>query len=263
MHFKDKVVLITGGNSGIGKATALAFAREGAIVVIVARDRNKLNQTINELKKHNNKCLSYVCDVRDAKKVSGVVKDAIRKFWKINILVNNAGFGIYRGFCESSLDDIKEQMDVNYFGTVNFTKEVLPYMIKQRSGNIVNIASAAGKAGFPGASGYCASKFAVVGLSEALYYEMKKKGINVNLICPGAVDTPFQKNPGYEDFPHEKRHKKIIKAEDVAKAVVDAVRFNRFETILPFGVAVKLWGKGIVPFLWRKIVHTITRNEKY
>lgn len=263
MNFTNKVVLITGGNSGIGKATAFAFARRGSIVIIIARDKKRLEKTLRELKVYNKKCLNYTCDVRDEKKVKNVVKDVIKSFGRIDILVNNAGFGIYKGFYESSLKEFKDQMDINYFGTINFIKKVLPHMIKEGKGNIVNVASVAGRAGFPGVSGYCASKFAVVGLSEVLYYEMKKKNVNVNLICPGAVDTPFQKNPGFDEFPHETRHKNMLKPEDVANSILDAVKNNRFETVIPKGAAVKIWGKGIVPFMWRKAVHKITKGEKY
>ncbi len=264
MILLDKIVVITGGNSGIGQALAYAFARKGSIVVILARNKQRLQATLQYLQVYNKQSAAYVCDVTQQKKVEHTFKAILKKYGSIDILVNNAGFGMYRGFHASSIEDFRSLMNTNYFGTVYCTKAVLPSMLQHKKGRIVNIASVAGKAGFPGNAGYCASKFAVVGLSEVLHYELKDKGIAVHLICPGAVETAFPKNsPGYEFFDHKRRHTYIITPEDVAKATLDALEKNRFETVIPREAAMKIWGKGIVPGLWRKVLYKITRGEKY
>ncbi len=192
-----------------------------------------------------------------------IVKDILRKHKKIDILINNAGYGMYKGFNESSEEELRDMMETNYFGTVTMTKAVLPSMIKNHSGTIFNIASVAGKAGYPGAAGYCATKHAIVGMTEALYYELKDKGINVHMLCPGAVNTPFQKNPGYEYFDHAKRHSHIIQPEAVAQKIIHMLETNQFEDIIPYNAKIKIWGKSLVPSLSRKVIYKITRGEKY
>ncbi|MDO8556293.1 MAG: SDR family oxidoreductase [Nanoarchaeota archaeon] len=264
MQFSTKIILITGASSGIGKTTALLLAKTRATLILLGRNKERLAEVLRLVKIYSPASDSYHCDITNPQRIYDVIKDVLRKHKKIDILINNAGYGMYRGFNESSEEDLQNLMDTNYFGTVHITKAVLPSMLKQGNGHIVNIASVAGKAGFPGNTGYCASKFAVVGLTEALYYELKDKNIHVHLICPGAVNTPFQQHsPGYEDFDHYKRHTYIIQAEDVAQAIKTAIEKNIFETILPKEAALKLWGKGLLPKLWRKTLYKITRGEKY
>ncbi|HLD12788.1 MAG TPA: SDR family oxidoreductase [Candidatus Nanoarchaeia archaeon] len=263
MNITNKVIVITGGNSGIGKTTALALAKKKAIVLIIGRNKQRLAHTLKLLHITSPQSNAYTCNIQNRKDVEHTIKNILTTYSKIDILINNAGYGIYKGFHESSHEELRDMMETNYFGTVNMTKAVLPSMIKNHSGAIFNIASVAGKAGYPGASGYCATKHAVVGMTEVLYYELKDKGIHVHLLCPGAVNTPFQRNPGYEHFDHKKRHSHIIPPETVTKKIITMLEKNQFEDIIPLNCKIKIWGKSIVPWLSRKVIYKITRGEKY
>ncbi len=263
MQLHNKVVVITGGNSGIGKATALHLGQKGAIVIILGRNKQRLETTKRLLQFKNQKSNAYQCNITNKKQVENVIKKILSEYGRIDILINNAGYGMYKGFHESTHDELKEMMETNYFGTVNITKAVLPSMIKNHSGTIFNIASVAGKAGYPGASGYCATKHAIVGMTESMYYELRDKGIRVQMLCPGAVNTPFQQNPGYEYFDQKKRHSHIIQPDKVARKIARMLETGKFEDIIPLNAKIKIWGKGIVPWLSRKVIYKVTRGEKY
>ena len=263
MILHNKTVVITGGNSGIGKALGFAFARRGSTVIILARNKQRLQQALKHLHVYNKKSAAYACDITNRKTVEKTVKAILQTYGKVDILINNAGYGMYKGFHESTHEELRSMMEINYFGTINMTKAVLPSMIKSHAGIIFNIASVAGKAGYPGASGYCATKHAIVGMTESMYYELKDKGVRVQMLCPGAVNTPFQNNPGYEHFDHKKRHSHIIQPEAVAKKVIRMLETNKFEDIIPLNAKIKILGKGIVPWLSRKVIYRITRGEKY
>src|SRR3989344_5644823 len=163
MNFKDKIVVITGGSSGIGKAAASEFIKKESKVIILARNKENLEKTANELN-----CECYSCDVSDYKQVKSVFNKIITKHKKIDILVNNAGVGVQKNFLGQTNEKIEKQMKVNYFGTIYCIKESINAM--EKNSHIVNVSSIVGLSGFPKTSAYAAAKFALVGLSESLYY---------------------------------------------------------------------------------------------
>ncbi|HEY2990729.1 MAG TPA: SDR family oxidoreductase, partial [Candidatus Binatia bacterium] len=191
MNFKDQVALVTGASSGIGQRLAIDLAARGAIVIGCGRSLERLEETAKELKRYNSSSKVVVCDVGDSKQVRQMVEEVLAQFGKIDILVNNAGFGSHQSFADAPVDSIESMLRTNYLGTVYCTKEVLPSMLARRSGTIVNISSVAGKIGTPNMSAYCATKFALIGLSESLYHELRPHGIHVSVICPGPVRTKF------------------------------------------------------------------------
>jgi len=234
MQFKGKVALITGGSSGIGKEVAKELLKEGCRVLIIGKTKSKVQGTLKELKSISDNCSGYVCDINDEKRVKYLVNDVLKENkFQIDILINCAGFSYYKEFTELEDEEIKEIVSTNLLGTLYFCKYIIPFMEKQGNGHIVNVASVAGRIGFPKMSVYCASKFGVVGFSECLYYELKKKGINVTLICPGAVNTDFYRDESFKRFPHTERHKKVMTPEYVAKQIKKAIENNEFEVILP------------------------------
>ena len=162
MDFKDKVVLITGASSGIGKETAIEFAKLGANIILVARRKEKLEQVANELKEFHVSTLVCTCDVSKKEQVKEMAKMVLEKFDSIDILVNNAGFAIYGSVNDLTIDEIESQMETNYFGMIYCIKNFLPLMLKKKSGHIVNVASVAASFGLPGIASYCASKFAML-----------------------------------------------------------------------------------------------------
>ncbi|MDO8626897.1 MAG: SDR family NAD(P)-dependent oxidoreductase, partial [Candidatus Diapherotrites archaeon] len=165
MHFKGVNVLITGASSGIGKATVEKFAKQKANVALVARDVKAMKAIVKSLSGYGGKFLILKCDVRNYSQVKVVVKKVLKKFGTIDILVNNAGIGIYSEFEKQEMNEIREQIETNLYGVIYFTKEILPGMLKQGRGEIVNVSSMAGKIPFPNYSIYCATKFAVAGFT--------------------------------------------------------------------------------------------------
>lgn len=191
MELKGSSVLITGASSGIGWETALAFGREGARVALAARRADKLEALARELRKAGAEALALACDVSDRLSVERAVGETAARFGSLDILVNNAGVLEFKRFEEQSIDSIEAVNRVNYLGVVYGIRAALPIMRRQGRGHIVNVASVAGLLGFPYMASYCASKFAVVGLTEALRRELYGSGITLTAFCPGSVDTPM------------------------------------------------------------------------
>ena len=190
MNFSEKTALVTGAAMGIGKATALTFAQNGAKVIIVDMDEERLQGVKNEIEQMGAEALAYVCDVSDEQKVNEITKDALSKVGKIDILVNNAGIFRDSGeFLGIPTDLWKKYIDVNLMGVVYFTKALLPQMIENNYGKIVNVASVAGVYGNPKMVHYSATKGAIISMTKALAKEVIGKGVNVNAISPGSVSS--------------------------------------------------------------------------
>lgn len=215
MSLQGKTAIITGASRGIGKAVAYALAGEGCNLVLTATNENKLKETVNKSKKKGTDAIHITGDIRENKTIKKIIDESMKKFGRIDIVVNNAGVLI-----EKNIEDTTEQeydwvMDVNVKGIFLMCSAVIPIMKKQGSGTIVNISSGAGQTGYASLSIYCASKFAVIGLTESIAREHRE--IKAYAVCPGSVDTDMLRNtwPGY---------KASLKAEDVAKTVVDACK---------------------------------------
>ncbi len=193
-YFKGKNVIITGGSSGIGKSTARLLARNGANIFILARDREKLNQAVEEVKaegdSQNQQYRAFSADVTNWQEIEAAIADIVETGGAPHILINSAGIVRPGHVEELPLSTFKHQMDVNYFGTLHSVKAVLPYMIAQGEGHIVNISSFGGVFGAFGYSAYGASKFAVCGFTEALRAELQPHDIAVSLVIPPDTDTP-------------------------------------------------------------------------
>ena len=186
-----KVALVTGSSSGIGYETALLLARNGFDTFATMRNMNK-SKEITEVSKRENLPLRVMqLDVNDDRSVADAIKNILNEKKSIEVVVNNAGYGLMGSVEESSLDEIKAQFETNFFGAIRVIKEVIPIMRKQRSGTIVNVSSVAGRIGFPMGSAYVSSKFALEGLSESMSYELKQFGIKIVLIEPGVINTNF------------------------------------------------------------------------
>ncbi|MBI4116150.1 SDR family oxidoreductase [Candidatus Pacearchaeota archaeon] len=188
MDLKDKVVLITGSSQGIGKETALLFAKQGANVVVTYNKNKKGGEDVfKECKKIKGALLANL-DVTNDESIKNCVEKTIDKFGAIDTLVNNAGVLFNKDFVEQNANEIELQIDTNVKGLIKMTKAVLPYMQGQNSGIIINIASAAGKNAYAGLSAYCATKFAVRGFTQALAKELPK-GIKIYSVNPGLTAT--------------------------------------------------------------------------
>ena len=259
MNFKDKVVLITGASSGIGRASAIKFAEKGAVLILVARRKEKLDQVDKDLKKFNVSTLVCECDVSDKSQVKKMSKIVLEKYESIDILVNNAGFAIYGSVSNLTTEEIESQMATNYFGMIYCIKNFLPSMIKKKSGHIVNVASVAGSFGLPGIASYCASKFAMLGFSEGLKHELKGTGIGVTVVSPIMVRTNFFDHKSFESMP--KYSPTSLSAETVANAILKAANSPRLEIIVPSVVRIAVWMKSTFPYLINPILGSSFKKQ--
>lgn len=252
MDFKNKVVLITGASSGIGRESAIEFAKLGANIVLVSRTLEKLEQVEKELKKFNVTTFTCQCDVAKKDQVKEMSKIVLDKFDSVDILVNNAGFAIYGSVSDLSIEEIESQMETNYFGMVYCIKNFLPLMIDKKSGHIVNVASVAASFGLPGIASYCASKFAMLGFSEGLKHELKNTGVGITVVSPIMVRTNFFEHPSFEKMP--KFSPTSLSSKTVAKAVLKAANSPRLEIIVPSVVRGAVWFKNTFPYLINPIL---------
>ena len=247
MDFKNKVILITGASSGIGKATAIEFANLGANIVLVARTKEKLEKVADELKKFSVSTLICQCDVSKKDQVKQMSKMVLEKFDTVDVLVNNAGFAIYGSVSDLTIDEIELQMETNYFGMIYCIKNFLPSMISKKSGHIVNVASVAASFGLPGIASYCASKFAMLGFSEGLKHELKDTGIGITVVSPIMVRTSFFDHASFEKIP--KYSPTSLSSSTVAKTIVKAANSSRLEIMVPSVVRGAVWIKNTFPYL--------------
>ena len=252
MDFKNKTVLITGASSGIGKQTAIEFAKLGANIILVARRKEKLDELANELEKFNVATLACKCDVSDKSQVKEMSKTVLEKFDSIDVLVNNAGFAIYGSVKDLSIDEIESQMETNYFGMMYCIKNFLPSMLDKKSGHIVNVASVAASFGLPGIASYCASKFAMLGFSEGLKHELHGTGVGITVVSPIMVRTDFFDHPSFEKMP--KYSPTSLSSKTVANAILKAANSPRLEIIVPSVVRSAVWLKHTFPYFINPIM---------
>jgi NADP-dependent 3-hydroxy acid dehydrogenase YdfG len=213
-----KVAIITGASAGIGRASAIALAEEGAHIIITARRGDRLHELVAEIKKLGSDATVVVGDAREESTALATVKAALAVTGKIDILLNNTGMGIYKNLVDTSLEDYDTMMDTNMRSGFLFTRHVVPEMIKQKSGTILMLSSMAGVYGFAGEAVYCSTKFAQVGFAQALDRELRPHGIKVGAICPGGVKTEFAIGTGRTQEGVDQSG--MLEAEDVAGAVL-------------------------------------------
>jgi NADP-dependent 3-hydroxy acid dehydrogenase YdfG len=213
-----KTALITGASAGIGWASALALAGEGANLVVTARRQERLTELEKLVAKAGGKAISVIGDAKEEKTAIEAVKAAKDTFGSLDILINNVGIGNYKNLIDTSAEDYDEMVDSNVRSTFLFTRHAVPVMIEQKSGTILMISSMAGKYGFPGEAVYCATKFAQVGFAQALDKELRPHGIKVGAICPGGVKTEFALGKGRTE--QSVAQSGMLDPEDVASAVL-------------------------------------------
>jgi len=193
MELKNAVVIITGGGTGIGRATALRFAAKGASVIVCGRRYEPLAETVKLIKQGGGEALAISTDVRIWTEITAMVDSVLERFGKIDCLVNNAGVVMIKPVAETTEKEWGTIMDINLKGVFLCSKAVLPKMLKKGSGLIINVSSTFGRKGVSNLSAYCASKFGVMGFTQALAEEVKTKEIQAFAVCPGATDTEMNR----------------------------------------------------------------------
>ena len=224
---KDKVVIITGASSGIGYATALSLAKEGAKLVVGARRTDRLEKLVKEIEENNGEILSQKFDVTKKSDCDDLVNTAIKKWGKVDVLINNAGLMPLSFVKNLKVDEWDQMIDVNIKGVLYCTAAVLPHMREAKSGHIINISSVAGRIVFPAGSVYCATKHAVTAFSEGLRQELSpRNNIRVTTIEPGVVSTELTNtitDESLEKFVETSKKMEALKAEDIASAIIFAI----------------------------------------
>jgi NAD(P)-dependent dehydrogenase (short-subunit alcohol dehydrogenase family) len=261
-RFEGKVVFITGASSGIGKAAAIEFAREGAKVVLSARRKERLQEVANAVTALGGEALSVCCDVTEDSSLDAAVAEAVHVFGRIDVVLANAGFGV-EGLVESlSVDDFRRQFETNFFGVLNTIYAVLPELKKCR-GRLGVIASVAGRMGTPGAGAYSASKFAVVGLTESLYYELKPEGVSVTCINPGFVESEIRsvnKHGELTEKPDPVPSFIVVPSDKAAREIVRALYRRTPEVMVTGHGKVLVFMVRHFPRTMRFIMAFLTRN---
>jgi short-subunit dehydrogenase len=256
--FTNKVVWITGASSGIGEALAKCLAKENAKVILSARNKAELDRVQQEAGLNDSNSLVLQLDLSETKLIGDHVSAVIKKFGRIDVLINNGGISQRATAAQTNLDTDRQIMEINYFGTVAITKAVLPYLIAQESGQIVVISSIAGKFGFYLRSSYSASKHALHGFFESLRMEIYKKNIKVLIVCPGKVRTKISQNAlkgdGSKHQKADEATEKGISAESCAAQIIHAIRKGKEEIFVGGKELRAVWVKRLFPNLFSKLI---------
>ena len=215
MKFENHVAIITGGGRGIGRATALAFAKEGADIVLAARTETEITSVAGEIEKLGRRALTIPTDVQVKSDVDKLVTSTLDTFGKVDILVNNAGVAIHNPISKIREEDWDLTMAVNLKGVFLCTQAVFSHMCEQKYGHIVNVSSISGKFGHVNGGSYCASKFAVIGFTETTNNEGKRHSVKASVVCPGPVDTKMRRDNHSDDIIEN-----LTQPEDVADLIL-------------------------------------------
>lgn len=229
VSLNDKTVLITGASSGLGKALALQLAKEKCNLVLSARRSEKLKEVEDEAKKINPNLNSLIVktDISEEKDVRNLFEKAIKKFGKVDILINNAGRGLPAKIHEISKADWDSLIHTNLDGVFLSSREAVNYMLKKNDGHIITVCSIAGLYGAPGFSAYCASKHAVAGFKRSLWLELRKTGIKVSMIYPARINTEF-----FKDYEKKPTAKEMVSAGDIADYIVSIMKRHKVKRVL-------------------------------
>ena len=259
---KNKVVIITGASSGIGKACVEEFFNKGCNVVLAARNIEKLHQIEDNLKLKN--CLSVKCDVTKESDCENLIEMTMSKYNKIDILINNAGVSMRANFKDLSLDIIKKVMDVNFYGMVYCTKYALNHLINS-NGSLVGVSSISGYIGLPGRTGYAASKFAMNGFLDCIRVENFSNNLHVLTVAPGFVSSNIRKyaldKDGNTQNKSPRNEQKMMHPNILAKKIIKALINKKNYLTLSFNGKLSVFLKKIAPNFLNKILYYYFKKE--
>ena len=251
MNLKDKVVIITGASSGIGAELAIQFAQKGSRVVLAARNKNAIDSLAQKIRDQGGQAHSIQTDVSIRSQVETCIEEAVQKFGRIDILINNAGVSLAQGpLIENKEEDVRSTMEINFMGGVYGVWAAVPYMKKTGGGQIVFVSSCIGKRGVPRNAIYCASKFAIQGLTEALRLELQRKKIHVLTVCPPGVNTPFFINNKKKDV----RTYHLHSVQKISKMIVRACEKEKREVLLTLDSKLLHWLNVFFPKLMDRAI---------
>lgn len=261
---QDKVVVITGASSGIGKALAEFFGTRGSKLVLTARHTDKLSDVEKSLKAKGVEVLSVRCDVSIEEDCRQLIASAVKAFGTVDVLINNAGISMRALFADLDLQVIRKLMDTNFWGTVYCTKYALPYLLKNK-GSVVGVSSIAGKKGLPGRTGYSASKFAMEGFLETLRNENLRNGLHVLVACPGFTASNIRSTALSKDGTMQggspRNEQSMMQPEEVAEAIYYAVQKRKRDLILTASGKITFWMNKFFPAWIDRLVYKHMSKE--
>jgi short-subunit dehydrogenase len=261
---KNKVVIITGGSSGIGKAMAEKFGREGSKILITGRNNEELTKATEELRQKGITIQPFQADVSVEDDNRKMAEEAIRHYGTIDVLINNAGISMRALFSEVDIAVIKKVMDINFYGVLYATKYCLPEITKNK-GSVVGISSIAGFRGLPGRTGYSASKFALNGFLEVLRTELLKTGVHVLTACPGFTASNIRKRSltkdGSQQGESPRQEEKMMTAEECAEHIYNATAKRKRTLVLTTQGKLAVFLNKWLPGLADKMVYNVMAKE--
>lgn len=258
-QLKNRVAVITGAGSGIGRALALGLAGEGCSLALVDFDKKGLEETQKLLAGSSVKVTIHTADVTDRSRMESLPEEIIKQHSRINLLINNAGVGLYKTVADVPIEDIEWVMDINFWGVVYGCKSFLPYLQREDESHIVNVSSLLGFISIPKLGPYSASKFAVCGFTEALWREMRGTGVGVSLVYPGAVKTNILNKARFDSGDTEKSLKKVMArfgptSEKAAKKIIKGIKRNKYRVRICIETYFMDWGKRFFPTLFSRMI---------
>ena len=255
--FAGRGALVTGASSGIGRLLALRLAENGARVGLVARREDALVSLREEIVSSGGEAIALPCDVGDRDEAEACVRQAETALGGVDLLFNNAGYGRHRSFLEWDVEDMERMMRVNYLGSLYFTKALAPEMARRGRGALIFIASVAGRMAPPDESAYAASKFAMVGLAEAISIELEDSGIHVLTVCPGSINTPFFDEEALSRMPPVAR-RSMVAPEKLVDAIFDSLARGKHQLTYPRSIAAGFISKALAPSFTRRQLRRVT-----
>ncbi|MFM1875697.1 MAG: hypothetical protein RL266_1434 [Bacteroidota bacterium] len=261
---KDKVVLITGGSSGIGKACAERFGREGGRICITGRNAENLEAAATELRAKNIEVLTVQGDVANENDCVRMINQTLNTYGRIDVLINNAGISMRALFKHVDLSVIRQLMEINFFGTVYCTKYALKQLLKYK-GSVVGISSVAGYQGLPGRTGYSASKFAMEGFLKALALENHNNGLHVMVVCPGYTESNIRKTAlvadGSSQGESPRNEGQMMSSEEVADHIYNGVKKRKKRVVLTMQGKLSYYLSKLLPTFVDKMVIKAIEKE--
>lgn len=250
------IAFITGASQGIGKATALLFAKNGYDLIITARTKDRLESVAEEIRSQNRQVLAITADTGDRLSIEALIKLGLEKFSQIDVLVNNAGICMTAPMAKTTIEEWERIINVNLWGYIYSINALLPHFLARKQGTIVNVGSFGGKVPLPKMTAYCTTKYAITGLTETLRLELESQGIQVSGIYPSVTNTSFLERAVFKDSDPQQM-KELLSSplasqpEDVAQAIWNAVKYSQAEVIV---------GSAKIPTLLSRLFPGITQG---